>query len=319
MLHHFNRKLLAAVCAIAWASAVGAETAVPEMNKIELPDPEEVEIQVIPLADNLYMLMGIGGNIAVSSGPDGVFIVDGDVRPMFPKLRAAIATLSPEPIQVVFNTHWHFDHTGGNQSFHEEGALVVAHDNVRARMSTPQYSRLFNIKTQPSPAEALPLITFDNTATFHFNGQTLRAIHTAPAHTDGDAIVIFEEANVAHLGDVFFNGMYPLIDIEAGGSMQGIIDSVESILPLLDENTQIIPGHGPLATLEDLLAYQSMLKLVTARIGLLIGEGKTKEDVVALHPTVNFDADWQWDLLPADIWVGLVYDSLAEQAPQATE
>jgi glyoxylase-like metal-dependent hydrolase (beta-lactamase superfamily II) len=260
------------------------------------------------------MLMGIGGNIAVSNGVDGVFIVDDDVAPMSPKIKAAIATISPAPVEMVFNTHWHFDHTGGNTVFGEQGALIVAHDNVRQRMSTPQFSSFFNTETKPSPDVALPVITFDNTATFHLNGQTIRAIHTTPAHTDGDAIFIFEEANVVHLGDVFFNGMYPFIDIDGGGSVQGIIDAVDSILPMLNEDTQIIPGHGPLATLNDLKSYRSMLKLVTARIQVLVDEGKTREDVIILRPTFNFDEDWSWSFLPPERWAGLIYDSVVEAA-----
>jgi len=277
----------------------------------QMASPAETEFKIIPLADDLHMLMGIGGNIAVSNGTDGTFIVDDDLAPMSDKLKTAIATISPEPVQMVFNTHWHFDHAGGNQFFGEQGTLIVAHDNVRERMSTAQFSSFFNTETKPSPNTALPVITFDSTATFHLNGQTIRAIHTPPAHTDGDSILLFEEANVAHLGDVFFNGMYPFIDIDGGGSVKGIIDAVDSILPLLNDDTKIIPGHGPLATLEDLRDYRSMLMLVTARMQILIDEGKTKDEVIVLRPTFNFDTDWAWSFLPGDRWTGLVYDSLA--------
>ena len=280
----------------------------------QMATPAETEVKIIPLSDGLHMLMGIGGNIAVSNGVDGVFIVDDDVAPMSPKIKAAIATISPAPVEMVFNTHWHFDHTGGNTVFGEQGALIVAHDNVRQRMSTPQFSSFFNTETKPSPDAALPVITFDSTATFHLNGQTIRAIHTTPAHTDGDAIFIFVEANVVHLGDVFFNGMYPFIDLDGGGSVQGIIDAVDSILPMLNEDTQIIPGHGPLATLDDLKSYRSMLMLVTARIQVLVDEGKTREEAIILRPTFNFDEDWSWSFLPPERWTGLIYDSVVKAA-----
>ena len=280
----------------------------------QMATPEETEVRIIPLADGLHMLMGIGGNIAVSSGADGVFLVDDDVAPMSEKIKAALDTISPRPVEMIFNTHWHFDHAGGNQFFGEQGALIVAHDNVRERMSTAQFSSFFNSETKPSADSALPVITFDSTATFHLNGQTIRAIHTPPAHTDGDSILLFEEANVAHLGDVFSNRMYPFIDIDGGGSALGIIDAVDSILPLLNEDTKIIPGHGPLATLDDLKEYRLMLMLVTARMQALIDEGKTKEQVIILRPTTNFDEEWAWSFLPAERWTGLIYDSLVESA-----
>ena len=267
----------------------------------QTPTAEEAEVKIIPLADGLHMLMGKGGNIAVSSGTDGVFIVDDDLAPMAEKIKAAIATISTEPVKMVFNTHWHFDHAGGNQFFGEQGAQIVAHDNVRERMSTAQFSSYFKSERPPSPDIALPVITFDSTATFHLNGQTIRAIHTPPAHTDGDSILIFEEANVAHLGDVFFNGMYPFIDISGGGSVRGIIAAVDSILPLLNADTRIIPGHGPLATLDDLKNYRSMLMLVSARMQALIDEGKTKEQVMILRPTTNFDEAWAWSFLATTI------------------
>jgi cyclase len=287
--------------------------------RAQMPKPEDVEVQVIPLESNLHMLMGIGGNIALLTGPDGTFMVDDDLKPMADKIKAAIATISDQPVTILLNTHWHFDHSGGNELFGADGAVIVAHDNVRARMSTEQYSRFFNTTRPPSPDVALPVMTYDSTATFHLNGEVARAVHMPPAHTDGDSIVFFSNANVVHLGDVFFNGMYPFIDIDGGGSIEGIIAAVDEILPMLQQDTRIIPGHGPLGTVEDLQAYRAMLALVTARIRLLIDEGKTEEEVVALQPTVNFDRDWAWQFLPPDRWVAVVYASLLESSgPPAT-
>ena len=283
----------------------------------QMASPDETEIKVIALTDNLHVLMGLGGNIAVSSGSDGVFIIDDDLKPLADKIAAAIATISDQPVKMVFNTHWHFDHSGGNEHFGESGAVIVAHDNVRERMSTTQFSSFFGTETKPSPDAALPVITFGSTATFYRNGMKISAIHVAPAHTDGDAIFIFEEDNVVHLGDVFFNGMYPFIDITSGGSLTGIIAAVDQIIPMLNEETRIIPGHGPIGNLEDLRNYRSMLMLVSARVQALINEGKTREQAIALHPTTSFDEDWAWDFLPADRWAGLIYDSLVESGSSA--
>jgi len=288
----------------------------PIASLAQMPAPDDVEVKVIALTDSLHVLMGIGGNIAVSTGKDGVFVVDDDVSPMSDKILAAVSGLQDEPVKMVFNTHWHFDHAGGNEALGQQGAMIVAHDNVRERMSTVQFSSFFGTKTQPSPDIALPVITFDNTASFYLNGQTIRAIHVPPAHTDGDSILVFEEANVAHLGDVFFNRMYPFIDLSSGGSVKGIIEALDRIMPLLNEETRIVPGHGPIATLDDLRDYRSMLVQVTESISALIDADKTKAEVIALQPTASFDPVWAWDFLQPDTWVGLVYDSLAKSPIQ---
>lgn len=280
----------------------------------QMANPDEVEVRVVPLEANLDVLMGVGGNIAVSSGSDGVFIIDDDLKPLSEKISAAIATLSDKPVRIVFNTHWHFDHAGGNEFFGSAGATIVAHDNVRARMSTEQNSAFFKSVTPPAPAIALPVITFDNTATFHLNGHTIKAMHMPPAHTDGDSILFFEEMNVVHLGDVFFNRMYPFIDIDSGGSVTGIIAAVDLIIPMLNEQTRIIPGHGPVGSLEDLQAYRAMLATVSTRMQTLIEQGKSRDEVIALKPTDEFDKVWSWSFMPPERWTGLIYDSLVASA-----
>lgn len=283
----------------------------------QMANPGEVDVRVVPLEANLNVLMGVGGNIAVSSGSDGVFIIDDDVKPLSAKISAAIATLSDKPVRIVFNTHWHFDHTGGNEFFGNAGATIVAHDNVRARMSTEQNSAFFKSVTPPAPGVALPVITFDNTATFHLNGHTIKAMHMPPAHTDGDSILFFEEVNVVHLGDIFFNRMYPFIDIDSGGSVTGIIAAIDLIVPMLNEQTRIIPGHGPVGNLQDLKAYRAMLVTVSARMRTLIEEGKTKDEVIALKPTGQFDQVWSWSFMPPERWTGLIYDSLVASGIKA--
>jgi glyoxylase-like metal-dependent hydrolase (beta-lactamase superfamily II) len=276
----------------------------------QMANPDEVEVRVVPLEANLNVLMGVGGNIAVSSGSDGVFIIDDDLKPMAAKISAAIATLSDKPVRIVFNTHWHFDHAGGNEFFGDAGATIVAHDNVRARMNTEQKSAFFKSVTPPAPAIALPVITFDNTATFHLNGHTIKAMHVPPAHTDGDSILFFEEVNVVHLGYVFFNRMYPFIDIDSGGSITGVIAALDLIIPMLNDQTRIIPGHGPIGSLADLKAYRATLATVSARMRTLIEAGKSREEVVALKPTEEFDKVWSWSFMPPERWTGLIYDSL---------
>jgi cyclase len=271
--------------------------------------PEKV-VETIKLTENIHVLMGLGGNIAVSSGADGVFIVDDDMPPVAPKIEAAVRRIQDEPVRMVFNTHWHFDHAGGNKHFGEQGALIVAHDNVRQRMSTKQFSAFINSEVKPSPDIALPVITFDHGITFHLNGGTIRALHVPLGHTDGDAILFFEEANIVHMGDLFFNRMYPVIDITAGGSAWGMIEAISTVLPMLNEDTVIIPGHGPVGDINDLKAFREMLAIVTNRIQLLVDEGKTADEVAALNPTITFDDPWAWDFMPPERFSRLVYDSV---------
>ncbi|MDP7042325.1 MAG: MBL fold metallo-hydrolase, partial [Gammaproteobacteria bacterium] len=230
------------------------------------------------------------------------------------KIEAAIATISNDPVKMVFNTHWHFDHTGGNKHFGEKGAQIIAHDNVRMRMSTKQSSALFNNETPASPDAALPVVTFDNTLTLHLNGHTIKAMHLPPAHTDGDAILIFVEANIAHLGDLFFNGMYPVVDISAGGSVQGMIAAIDAMLPMLNADMELIPGHGPVSDIEGLKEFRLMLATVHSRVKALVEEGKTVEEVLKLRPSYNFDEKWAWDFMPPERWVKIVYDSVSAEA-----
>lgn len=288
-------------------------TGVSGEARAQLTIPDEAQVQ--KLADGLHVVMGLGGNIALSTGPDGVFIVDDDMPPMADKIAAAIATVTDQPVSMVFNTHWHFDHTGGNKFFGEQGALIVAHDNTRKRMSTKQFSKLTGSTTPPSPAAALPVITFATSATFHINGQTIRAEHvTRPAHTDGDAMIFFAPANVVHMGDTFFNGMYPVVDISAGGTADGIIAAIDALLPRLADDAVIIPGHGPVSDKAGLLRFRTMLDTVNTRIKALLAEGKSADEVVELRPTAEFDADWAWNFMPAERWTRLMYDSAVAAA-----
>jgi glyoxylase-like metal-dependent hydrolase (beta-lactamase superfamily II) len=279
--------------------------------QIEIPDAATVQ-QVAP---GLHVIRGVGGNIALSTGPDGVLIVDDDMPPLSAKIAAAIATVTPEPVSLVFNTHWHFDHAGGNRYFGSRGALIVAQDNVRKRLSEKQFSKLTGTTTPPAPAAALPVITFDRQLTFHLNGLTIRAEHVAqPAHTDGDAIIFFDEINVVHMGDTFFNGLYPVIDISSGGTADGILAAIDAVLPRLNATTVVIPGHGPVSDRDGLRVFREMLSSVNRQVKALLAAGKTADEVVALQPTRGYDAEWAWSFMPPERWTRLMYDSAVAAA-----
>jgi cyclase len=269
-----------------------------------------VEIKAEKVADGIYMLTGRGGNIGLSVGKSGAYVIDDQYAPLTDKILAAIRAITPEPVRFVVNTHWHGDHTGGNESMGKTGALLVAHENVRRRMSTEQFSATFDRKTPPSPEGALPVVTFTDAVTFHWNGDEIRVYHVPPAHTDGDAVVHFVKANVVHAGDLFFNGGYPFVDVSSGGRIDGVIAAAERVLAGIDERTRIIPGHGPVGTKADLQAYHDVLKTLRDRIAKLKVEGKSRDEVIAAKPTADHDAKWGTGFMKGDVFTGLAYDSL---------
>lgn len=273
----------------------------------------KVEIKAEPVRDNLFMLQGAGGNIAVFTGEDGVFMVDDQYAPLTEKIRTAVAAITDQPLRFVINTHWHGDHTGGNENLGKADALVVAHENVRERMSTEQFMKTFNRTVPPSAPAALPVITFTDATTFHWNGDTVRVKYTGPAHTDGDSVVLFKDANVIHMGDTFFNGSYPFIDLSSGGSVDGLVAVMNRVLGMADDETAIIPGHGPLSNKAELTEQRDLLVRLRDKIQLLIDEGLTKEQVIAANPTREYDAQYGQGFMKPDLWTGIVYDSLTAQ------
>ena len=299
------RQAIAAALGIAGLS-IG--TASPAQEQ----DFDAVEIQTVPVAENVYMLLGEGGNIGVSAGEDGVFMIDDQFAPLTEKIRAAIATFSDEPIRFLVNTHWHFDHTGGNENLGEAGVVIVAQDEVYTRMSTDQFIEAFQREVPPSPPAALPVITFNDTATFRLNGQTMHAFHVEDAHTDGDTVIHFVEADVIHAGDTYFNGFYPFIDTSSGGSLTGMISAAEEILALSGENTQIIPGHGPLSNREELEAYRQMLVDMRVRTESAIAQGLSLEEFLASDPSADYDEDWGDGFLAPEQFLTIIYEDLAE-------
>ena len=276
-----------------------------------------VQIQTVKVADNVFMLTGGGGNICVSAGKDRVFMIDASYAPLTDKIKAAIETFSDKPVQFILNTHWHQDHTGGNENFAKSGAILVAQENVRKRLGAAQYIQFLKKTISPLPASALPIITFNEHVTFHLNGDEIYIFHIEKVHTDGDAIVHFRNSNVIHMGDIYFNGMYPFIDLSAGGSINGMIAAVEQVLTLCNDKTRIIPGHGPLSDRTGLEAYRKMLVSVRDRINREIKAGKNLDSVIASRPTLDFDPAWGNGFLKAEQFVRIVYDSLIKDKSQA--
>jgi glyoxylase-like metal-dependent hydrolase (beta-lactamase superfamily II) len=270
-------------------------------------DFSKVQIKTIPVADGVYMLAGRGGNIGLFVGQDGAFLIDDQYAPLTDKILEAISAVTDKPVRFLVNTHWHGDHTGGNENIGKGGTIIVAHDNVRKRLAKGQFMKVFNANIPPAPPKALPVITFADGVTFHWNNETLEVVHSKSAHTDGDAVVYFKSANVVHVGDLFFNGIYPFIDAGSGGSLEGVIAGVDEVLGRIDDNTKVIPGHGPLGSKTDLKAYRDMLATVHGRMTELIKEGKNIDEIVAAKPTADYDAKWGGGFLKPDKWVKIVY------------
>jgi len=288
-----------------------AVVVVPAQAQLQAP---QTEVRTEKVAEGIYVLFGNGGNVGVSAGPDGVFIIDDQYAPMTPALSEAIAKISDSPVRFVINTHWHGDHTGGNENFGKMGAVVIAHDNVRARMSVPQAMEFFKRAVPASPPGALPVVTFNDSVSLHLNGDDVRVIHVADAHTDGDAIIHFRKANVIHAGDTFFNGWYPFIDADSGGSISGLMTAIDTMLGLSDGNTRIIAGHGPVSGKTELEAYRRMLVETVTRIRTLRAEGRTVDEIVAAAPNAaDYDKTWATSFINPERYVRMIVNLLERE------
>jgi cyclase len=267
-------------------------------------------IQTQKLAENLTLLSGPGGNVVVLNGADGTIVVDTFLSPAWPKLKETLDGLGSAPVKTVIDTHWHFDHTENNASLHAAGATVLAHENTKKRMSEAHDLPVMGLHFEPSPAEALPQETFASSKRLKANGESLAMQHFAPAHTDTDIYVLFEKANVIHMGDTFFNGFYPYIDSGTGGKISGMIAAADKILALASADTKIVPGHGPLGNKEDVTKFRAMLVTARDRVQKLKSAGKSAQEVVAEKPFTDLDTVWGKGMLGGDQFVQVVYLAL---------
>ena len=271
---------------------------------------DTVNITTTSVADNIYMLKGKGGNIGLFVGDDGSFIVDDQFAPLTGKILEAIKAVGGDMPKYLINTHFHGDHTGGNENLGNNGTLIVSHDNVRQRLKEGSFIKAFGMKSEPANKAALPAMTFSETMHFHINGDSVNAIHVPNAHTDGDSIIHFKKANVVHAGDVFFNGFYPFIDADHGGSLKGTIKATDAILAITDVSSKIIPGHGPLANKAQLQAYRDMLQTAYTRLVTLKNQGVSAEDAIAKKPLADLEAKWGNGIFTGDKWIGIVYPAV---------
>ncbi len=276
-------------------------------NVSALRAQDDVKIEAIPVAHNIYMLTGNGGNIGLFLGDDGTFIVDDQYAPLTDKILAAIKSVGGDIPRFLINTHFHGDHTGGNENLGKAGTLIVSHDNVRRRLVNGSFIEAFGMNAPPAGKAALPVITFSEDMHFHINDESVRAIHVASAHTDGDSFIHFKNANVVHAGDVFFNGFYPFIDIDNGGSMRGTIEAVDVMLSITDSNSKIIPGHGPLGDRAQLQAYRDMLDTAYTRLLKLKNDGVSVEDAISQNPLEDLEAIWGGGFFKGDKWISIIY------------
>ncbi|HEX6043568.1 MAG TPA: MBL fold metallo-hydrolase [Pyrinomonadaceae bacterium] len=271
-------------------------------------DYSKVEIKATKVAGNVYMLEGAGGNIGVSVGPDGILIVDDQFAPLAEKIRASLKTLGEGKLKYILNTHWHGDHTGGNAVFGPE-APIIAHDNVRKRLSTEQRIEFFKMTVPASPKEALPVITFDNSLAVYFNGEEIRAIHYPHGHTDGDSVIFFTSSNVVHLGDDFFAGSFPFVDVDSGGNVLGLAKNIGEIIPKIPAGAKLIPGHGALSTVDDLKAYHRMLLGTIDVVQKKAAAGKSLAQIKSEGLPDEWKS-WGSGFIKTDQWIELIFKSL---------
>jgi cyclase len=269
-----------------------------------------VPIQSQPVAENLTLLSGPGGNVVVLNGPDGKIVVDTFLMPAWPKLKETLGELGNEPVKIVIDTHWHFDHTDNNANLHAAGATVLAHENTKTRMAEPHDSALLGLTVPASPTDALPQQTFSASQELRANGEILMLQYFQPAHTDTDIYIHFQKANVIHMGDTFFNGYYPVIDAGTGGKIDGMIVAADKVLPLADNSTKIVPGHGPLGNKADLTKYRDMLVVARDRVRKLKTAGKSAGEIAASKPFADLDATWGKGFFNGDVFVRMVYSAL---------
>jgi len=273
-------------------------------------DWDAVEIETIKVAGNVYMLKGSGGNIGVMVGDDGVIMVDDQYAPLADKIKAAISQISDKPIKYVVNTHWHFDHVGGNEVFGADGSIIIAHNNVRTRVSSDQFMAHQQREVPASPEVAWPIVTFSEDLTYYFNDEEIVIHHSPPAHTDGDAVVYFKKANVIHMGDTYVRYGYPFVDISAGGSVIGMITNLDKVIAMINEDTKVIPGHGELAGRSDMIAFRDTLKDIVDGVKTGIQKGQSLDEIQSSEITSKYDKEWEQGFIKSTDFIVFVHESL---------
>lgn len=268
---------------------------------------ENEEVTPVKVTEKIFMIAGAGGNVGFITGEDGTFLIDDNFAPLTEKIIAAVKSVGGDNPKFLINTHYHGDHTGGNENFGRGGTLIFSHDNVRERLKNGYYIEPFKMKAPATAPEGLPVVTFSDGIKFHLNGDTIHAIHVAHAHTDGDSFIYFAKANVIHAGDILFNGFYPFIDVSHGGTLRGTIAAVDEILSLVDKDTKIIPGHGPLAAQTDLQKYRDMLSTAYDRLRKLKASGKTAQEAAAANPLEDLEKTWGNGMFTGARWIELIY------------
>jgi cyclase len=289
---------------MAWALVIAASAAMAQDQ-----DFSKVQIKVTKVAGSVYMLEGAGGNIGVSVGEDGIVIVDDQFAPLADRIQAALKGITDKPVRFVINTHWHFDHTGGNGYFGKQGT-IIAQDNVRERLAAG--GKILGMDMKPVPREELPIITFNDRLTLHANGEDIRAIHFPHGHTDGDSVIFFPRSNVVHMGDDFVTYGFPFIDLESGGSVRGMIAACEKVLATVPADVKVIPGHGGLSAVADLKPYLAMLKDAAARVEKGIKAGKTAEQLKREKVLAGYES-WggEGKFVTTDKFIDTLYDDLS--------
>jgi cyclase len=267
-------------------------------------------IQTTKLTDTIFLLQGVGSNMVAQIGPDGKVLIDSSVATAAPAILHALDKLGARPLKFLINTHWHFDHTDGNAALHLAGALIIAQENTRVRMSAPQTVKLLNLSVPASPTAGLPQLTFPETEKLFVNNDELDLVHTPNAHTDSDIYIRFVNGNVIHTGDLWFNGYYPIIDQDSGGTINGMIRAVDEVLGIADDRTKIVPGHGPAGDKRALQNYRDMLSTVANRIEKLKISGQSLQQVIAAKPTADFDAQMGHGMMTPELFVTVIYNTL---------
>jgi cyclase len=302
--------LAAAIAGTASAQDSAAKPFTPRIADGFTTDWDHLTMEKHQLAPNVWYLHASGGNTVALIGGDGTLLVDGAFAQVFPILKQTLTEMQAYPVKYVLCSHYHSDHSGANGALHKDGAIIVGHENCLARMTVPQFSGMTHKMGSPTPPENWPTVTYSKTMTLHLDGDDVELVYYGPAHTDGDTIVYFKQANVVHLGDVFVNNLYPYIDISGGGRIDGYFTVIDAVLARIDDKTSVIPGHGPIATKAQLKAYRDMIHTVRDRVAAQIATGKSMDQIKAMKLTEEFDPQYSTNRVDGDRFVSLVWESL---------